>query len=341
MTHFTDTCRVTTPGCPDALTFDWRRCQDKFDQLVSLVAHQLPACVPHRHKRSILPWLDGEVIQNLQRFGASATNWLLGLSNLAAESNTAILALDLASKLWQHTVAKYTNNTLVPADHCRRNIFQVSEAAELRPEVVDEYFARRDGILKLVEYVDDKMDAALILVKSMLYNCRKGILDTKALGELLSSETLSNLEPETTIIRSITHDAKRALMDISFEVVHVRGFLERLNLPSLLVGVALLAIMVMLGITSRNLRNKLKRIDETQARHGGMVDSSLADIRSRIGSIEGMEFPDAPPPEQTGEGQASEMHLMGNISSGGVGTAVKRGYDCARVYASPPSSTRM
>jgi hypothetical protein len=276
------------------------------------------------------------MIATVQRFGASATNWLMGISHLAADSNGIGLALDLINKLWLHTFEKHKNNTLVPLSHAKDNIYQVSLASRDREGQVEEYLRLRDSRIALVEFVDDKMDAAIILVNSMYNKCRNGYLDTKALGELINSELMMSLLPENTILRSITHDPKKKLLDISYEIVTEIALLDRINYGALSILIMLLGLLSLLGYTFKVLKGKLEQIDKVQERQERSLSVSLSTLRRGTVAEDGFEFQSPPSPVSVVETCNESLNMTSVSNSGGrVGneSAAARASVVSRVYS--------
>jgi hypothetical protein len=289
--------------------------------LYNKVSKELTHCVPHRLKRSVL----GEGLTSVvQRFGASATNWLLGVSNLASESNGVILAMDMVKRLWEHTWEKHLNRTLVSPDHGRENICQVSSSVCQHPEELQKFLEQRDYMRATIEYVDDKLDAAVILVNAIINKCREGKLDTQALGELLNSDELRKLDPERTIIRSITHDMKNYLIHLSYEIIVETGLFDNINYNLVAVVLLFLGLMVTITTTFVVIKNKLSAINNMHNQQQESINLELRQLRNSVaGSVsDGFDYMPTPPPPVQDDGghnvgSGSELQNQQGVSNSG------------------------
>ena len=135
----------------------------------------------------------------------------------------------------------FNNKTVVPVDVEKKEIIAVSTLAGFHEKFMLDVIRGHDYVDRFLDYNDDETSAAFVLLRAIENGLRMGILDTKALGELVEDQEIC-ISPESTHVTKVTTDNMMGVVEFFFDVLNRRGLWERVIWINL-IGVIIFSIV--------------------------------------------------------------------------------------------------
>lgn len=248
--HASDVIHGRPITCVSPLAHNYGKCALRYKKL--LIILDSLSSINFRTRRDAMGWLQENVNMLVEIAEAAASIFVKGISTNPLVS----LGLDAAKQLLDQIVStskqSYVNQTILPVDFIKNELSDVSIVAPQRPSQLADVTHEEPYEDYWLEFMEDRMNAGLVLLKSIRAYLMRGKMDTQALGELIEDPRLINIDPEDTKIISVQvveQELEDHLSDIKrvvfrFEEVRESSLLKRIKWGTVI------AIIVSFGILS-------------------------------------------------------------------------------------------
>jgi len=241
------------------LYFQYNKCVVHVNKLYSIIK-QLPASLKRLMKRGIADEFFKRAIIATGVIKSLATNFISGDAKRVVEQSVIHGAKKLLESVVKRAQDSYNNRSIVPVDIEKQEIVSVSRFAGSHQDLVMDVIKGHDYEDRFLDYNDDEISAAYVLLRSIEIGLRQGYLDTRALGELVEDEKIIEIDPQSTHVTRMVHDSNMNLLEFHFDVLRRRDISERLVWIDIVAVACSIAVSTSLGVGGLVLRKRNRRV---------------------------------------------------------------------------------